>query len=202
MIGTMNIDLFHTGQSEAGLVCEGVFKTPVSGVILDAQTLNLTLEFSDGDTYHLNIPVAETHREKLLFAHRMYVGFIEDGLLMDSHEVPLLYLNDPYGGEFGQDSPLAKPKRSILAFDQFMKRCQFAQAIHRDNLGDEDSAGSVLHGIDPKSLEYSPALMRQMQMAPVSRASLDHAPQMPGPGGATRQSRPIKRPPVQKESDE
>lgn len=191
----MNIDLFHTGHNEAGLICNGAFRVPVVGVILDAQTQELTLEFEDGETFHLNIPIEIPNIDKLLFAHRMYVGFLEQGLLTDSFEVPLLYLNDPYGSHFGQASPLAKSKRSVIAFEQFMKRCNFAQALHRDNLGDEDSARSILRGIDPHALQYSPALMRQMQMAP-AMPNAANAPQMAGlgsSGGATAQARVIRR---------
>lgn len=189
----MNIDLFHTGYNEAGLICNGSFRSPVVGVILDAQTQELTLEFEDGGTCHLNVPVEISHRDKLLFAHRMYVGFLEGGLLTDSFEVPLLYLNDPYGSEFGQASPLSRAKRSVVAFEQFMKRCNFAQALHRDNLGDEDSARSILRGIDPHALQYSPALLRQMQMNAMPRAV--NAPQMTGlgSGGASAQVRIVKK---------
>lgn len=179
----MNIDLFLTGSSEAGIVCDGPFKTPVVGVILDAQTLALTLEFPDGDTFHLNIPIEESRREKLLFAHRMYVGFLQGGMLVDAFEVPLLYLNDPYGSDFGQNSPLAKAKRSVIAFEQFMKRCSFAQGLHRDDLGNEDGARSVLRGVDPHALRYAPALARQIQMNAIPK--LENVPQMPGPGGGT-----------------
>jgi hypothetical protein len=190
----VNIDLFLTGQSEASLVCGGVFKTPLVGVILDAQTHEVTLEFGDETTEHLNIPMEEQHKEKLLFAHRLFVGYLEDGFLMDSIEVPLLYLNDPYGSQFGDKSPLSKPVRSVLAFEQFMKRCKFAQALHRDNLGDEDSAKSVLMGTDPHALKYSPTLQRQLQMnaAPKTRA----APQTPSLGGgsvATTQTKPATK---------
>ncbi len=190
----MNIDLFHTGHNEAGLVCDGSFPIPVIGIILDAQTHELTLEFDGGDTFHLNIPIELGHKEKMLFAHRMYVGYLVNGLLTDAFEVPLLYLNDPYGGEFGQTSPLAAPKRAPVAFEQFMKRCHFAQGLHRDNLGDEDTARSVLRGIDPHALQYAPALLRQLQMAAIPKAVT--APQMLGLGGAaTSQVR------VQKQSD-
>ena len=177
----MNIDLFHTGHNEAGLVCDGSFPSPVIGIILDAQTHELTLEFETGDTFHLNIPIEMGHKEKMLFAHRMYVGYLVHGLLVESFEVPLFYLNDPYGGEFGQTSPLSQPKRSVVAFEQFMKRCHFAQGLHRDNLGDEDSARSVLRGIDPHALQYAPALLRQIQMNAAPRVA--GAPQMPGLGG-------------------
>lgn len=179
----MNIDLFLTGQSEAGIVCAGVFPNPVVGIILDAQTHELTLEFPDGDTYHLNIPMEASHKEKLLFAHRMYVGFLEDRMLVDALEVPLLYLNDPYGSDFGQNTPLSKPKRSVIAFEQFMKRCNFAQGLHRDNLGDEDGARSVLRGLDPNALQYAPTLQRQLQMNIAPRTQ--NAPQTPGLGGSS-----------------
>lgn len=195
----MNIDLFLTGSSEAGIVCDAAFKTPVVGTILDAQTLALTLEFPDGDTFHLNIPVEESRREKLLFAHRMYVGFLSDGMLVDAFEVPLLYLNDPYGSEFGQNSPLAKAKRSVIAFEQFMKRCSFAQGLHRDDLGNEDGARSVLRGVDPHALRYAPALARQIQMNAIPK--LENVPQMPGPGGSTTTYQ-VQVVPRKKETDE
>lgn len=178
----MNIDLFFTPQSEAALVCAGSFPSPLAGIILDAQTKELTLEFTDGSTAHLNIPMEETHKEKVLFAHRMFVGFLEAGLLTESLSVPLLYLNDPYGSQFGDQSPLSKPARSVAAFEQFMKRATFAQAVHRDNLGDEEGARSVLMGADPHNLKYSPALQRQLQLS--ATAKVKSAPQSPGLGGS------------------
>ena len=195
----MNIDLFHTGQSEAGLVCNGAFPAPIVGIILDAQTRELTLEFGDGGTYHLNIPMEDGHKEKLLFAHRMYVGYLQGGFLIDAFETPLFYLNDPYGSEFGQTTPLAKAKRSVVAFEQFMKRCHFAQAVHRDNLGDEDGARSVLRGVDPYALQYSPALLRQIQLGVSPK--VHSAPQAPGLGGASAQARP-RRPKESSDDDQ
>lgn len=180
----MNIDLFMTSHVEAGLLCDHTFKNTVVGIILDAQTRDVTLEFADGgEPLHLNIPVDMAHHEKLLFAHRMHVAFLENGLLAGSVEVPLLYLNDPYGSEFGQGSPLAKPKKSLIAFEEFMKRCAFAQSLHRDNLGDEDSARSVLRGMDPYRMNYAPALMRERQFVSVPVAG--NAPQGPALGGAS-----------------
>lgn len=188
---TMNIDLFLTPHNEAGLVCGGEFGRPVVGIILDAQTLSLTLEMGDGETFHLNIPVEETHREKLLFSQHMFIGFLDGKMLADSYEVPLLYLNDPYGSEFGQNKALSKPKRSILGFEQFMKRCVFAQALHRENLGDEDSARSVLRGVDPNHMEYTPSLMRDRQIAATPTARPQSTPAVPGLGTSARPTRPV-----------
>lgn len=195
----MNIDLFLTQHNEAGLVCAGVFNQPLAGIILDAQTSEFTLEFADGETFHLNIPMEEGHREKLLFSHRMFVGFLEDRKLADSYEVPLLYLNDPYGSDFGQNSPLSKAKRSIPAFEQFMKRCAFAQGLHRDNLGDESASRSVLQGINPNKLDYTPALARARQLEAVAVPAAQNAPSIGlGSGGATKQ---VRRTTTKKEDD-
>lgn len=181
----MNIDLFLTPHGEAGLLCDHSFKNTVVGLILDAQTRDITLEFADsGEPFHLNIPVDMVHHEKLLFAHRMHVAYLEGGLLAGSVEVPLLYLNDPYGSYFGQGSPLAKPKKSLTAFEEFMKRCAFAQSLHRDNLGDEDSARSVLRGMDPYHMTYTPSLMRERQLASSPVAGISQGPQGPALGGS------------------
>lgn len=188
----MNIDLFLTPHGEAGLVCDQSFRNTVVGIILDAQTRDVTLEFADGDEpFHLNIPVDMSHHEKLLFAHRMHVAFLEEGLLAGSVEVPLLYLNDPYGSEFGQGSPLAKPKKSLTAFEEFMKRCAFAQSLHRDNLGDEESARSVLRGMDPYHMAYTPSLIRERQLVSMPVSAHTQGPQGPALGGTGM--RPVTR---------
>lgn len=179
----MNIDLFLTATTEAGLVCDGSFAKNVVGVILDAQTHDLTLELGEGETFHLNIPMEERHREKLLFSHRMFIGFMENGQLSDASEIPLLYLNDPYGSEFGQSSPLSKAVRTIVGFEQFLKRCSFAQALHRENLGDEDMAHSVMYGLDIQNLEYTPALSRERKLAAIPAHRPGAGPQTPGLGG-------------------
>lgn len=199
----MNIDLFMTPHNEAGLVCDSSFAgRQIVGIILDAQTHDVTLEFSDmGETFHPNIPIAENHREKLLFSGGIFVGFLEGGLLAGAYEVPLLYLNDPYGSDFGQTSRLTKAKPSIVGFEQFMKRCTFAQAIHRENLGDEGMARSVLRGIDPHNLEYTPALLRQKQLAAMPAAAPATAPQVPGLGGSAA-SRQTRTSALQKKNDQ
>ncbi len=196
----MNIDLFMTGQSEAALVCAGVSNAPLAGVILDAQTKDVTLEYADGTTQHLNIPMEDQHKEKILFAHRVFVGYLDDGYLMDSIEVPLLYLNDPYGSQFGDKSPLAKPTRSVVAFEQFMKRCKFAQGLHRDDLGDEGTARSVLMGIDPHALKYSPTLQRQIELNIAPKTY--NAPAAPNFGGGSAASVQTKTRPSKKDGDD
>lgn len=186
----MNIDLFLTKHGESGLLCDRPMRRNHGGVIFDAQTQALTVEFSDMDeTLHLNIPVEEDHRELLLFSHRIHIAALEDGQIAESIQVPLLYLNDPYGSEFGQGSPMTRSRRSLIAFEQFMKRTFAAQPIHREDLGDETSAGCVLRGMNTASLSYVPQLIRQRMleasphMAPSGPSVLAPGMHPKGPGG-------------------
>lgn len=182
----MNIDLFLTRHGESGLLCDSPLGRGVAGVILDAQTLDITIEFSSGDTLHLNIPVEDEHREMLLFSHRIFIGCLNGGLIADTTEVPMMYLNDPYGGSFGEASPmLSRPRKSLIGFEQFMKRAASAQPIHRDDLGDEGSAGCVLRGMNPNALQYVPQLLRQrlMEVSPRVPQGPGVVPSLGGPSG-------------------
>ena len=211
----MNIDLFLTHHGENGLISDNGFDEPVSGVILDAETNLLTLEFSqDAEPLHLNIPIEEEYKERLLFSSKMQIGVLEDGKVSDHTEVPILYLNDPYGSNFGDVRHMGRPSRSLIHFEQFMKRCSFAQAVHRDDFGDEGTAGSVLQGVNPKALEYAPQLLRRQALeagpkigGPEIVQGLDNAPRAPGAygpkgpggmgggGGGRMVRRVIKKPP-------
>lgn len=205
----MNIDLFLSPHGESGLLCAGSFDKNPSGVIFDAQTRELTLEFEEtGETLHLNIPVEDEHKDLLLFSHKIYVSNLEEGLISESLQVPMLYLNDPYGSSFADGSPMTKGVRSLIGFEQFMKRCSFAQAVHRDNLSDESTIGSVLQGINPKTLQYIPQLVRDrmLEAAPkVGPAGPEFSvPSPDGPMGgtsSTRRRRVMKKTPP-KDSEE
>ena len=183
----MNIDLFLGPHGEAGLLCDRIPGPDVAGAIFDAQTMELTIEYAQAEEpLHLNIPVEAEYRDVLLFSHKIYIGMLKDGLIAETLIVPLLYLNDPYGSDFGQGSPLAKAKRSLIGFEQFMKRCDAAQPVHREDLGDENSAGCVLRGMDPHALEFVPQLVRQRMLETGPRAAtIASAPglHMGGSGG-------------------
>lgn len=200
----MNIDLFLAAHGESGLLCDRVPAAPVAGVIFDAQTLELTLEFAAAEEpLHLNIPVEDAYRDEMLFSHKIYIGMLKDGLIAETLLVPMLYLNDPYGSDFGQGSPIAKTRRSLIGFEQFMKRCINAQPVHREDLGDEDSIGCVLRGMDPHALEFVPQLVRQRMLETGPRAPvLINAPGMhPGGNKAPQQGMALRPKSTSKKDD-
>lgn len=213
----MNIDLFTSGHGEAGLLCTAEMPDLPAGVIFDAETMELTVEYLDFDPLHLNIPVEESLMGGVLMAKHMYIAYLINEKIQDTVMTPLMFLNDPYGGEFQGTGGLTQTTRSLMMFQEFMKRCNFAQAAHRESLENEGDIGSVLHGQSPKTLEFAPQLIRQQQMemgpqgpsgpaGPVQTVSMPGmgGPKMPGMGGGggtvRRQVQP-KRPPKKSDDD-
>lgn len=210
----MDIDLFISPYGECGLLCNQEFDNLPAGVIFDAETLELTVEFLEEAPFHLNITTEEELRERILLAKKLYIGFLRDGLIAETIEVPLLYLNDPYGSDFDGQGALVKPSNSMVAFEQFMKRSTSAQPIHREDLGNEDSRGSVLCGMDPKQMEFVPQLVRQrlMEMTPQGPAAGPSGAQIPPPmpkgpggmsmGGGSQRRMPPRQTPANKSDDD
>ena len=186
----MNIDLLMTEQGEPGLVCDGRFESAVMGVLFDAQTRALSIEFDDLTSFDTNIPVEETMAGHLLYAMAMQIGIIENGEIQDNRRVPLMLLNDPEGAP-GRDAPV-RPSRSVLAFENFLKRCVVAQPIHRDDLGDEATMDGVMSGLNKAVLQFAPHLARQRVME-ISPHLAPQGPSAPGLGPGGRASLPTVR---------
>lgn len=212
----MDIDLFLSPHGECGLLCNSDFDDLPAGVIFDAETKELTLEFLEGNPFHLNIPIEELLQDSILMSQKLYVAFLDQGFISDSIETPVLFLNDPYGGEFDNHSSIKMSTRSVINFQEFMKRCTFAQPVHRDNLDDEDTGRSILRGINPKQLQFAPQLLRQQRLEAALDGPSGPAPMGPrgpagpmpmGPGGANsgasfRTRQPPRRPPTKKSDDD
>lgn len=195
----MNIDLLWTDQKEPGLVSDGDFGHPVAGVMYDMESGQLTLEFGDADPLELNIPAASDAAESLSHTRQIQIGVIGRGMISENRQVPLMLLNDPFGG--GNAGRFASPPRqSVTAFESFMKRCVSGQPVHRDDLGDDRHAGSVLGGVNPAVLQFAPHLARQKTMeasphlAPQGPAAPGMAPGGGGGGGGMAATRRIQQP--------
>ncbi|MCM2343836.1 MAG: hypothetical protein NDJ24_04690 [Alphaproteobacteria bacterium] len=178
----MNIDLLLTTQGDAGLVCDTAAGSPVAGVMFDSDTGQLTLEYADLDPLDLNIPVDDSYIETLYYATSIQVGTIVDGEIRENRQVPILLTNDPQANS--DRARFAKPRASALAFESFLKACVKGQPIHRADLSDESSSGSVMGGMSPSILKFAPHLARQkaFEAAP-HLAPKGPAPPGLGPGG-------------------
>lgn len=177
-----------TDRGEPGLLCDDDFSAAVAGVLFDAESRQLCIEFADMDSIDLNIPVEEDYIQPMLYSQFVQIGTLRDGVLTSSRQVPVLFLNDPYGVAA---SPPPKASSSVLQFESFMKRCVAGQPIHRDDLGDEEKMDSVMSGANAAALQFAPQLARQrtMEAAPRGPAPKGPAPSSPGgPGGMSGMS--------------
>lgn len=182
----VNIDLLFTSEGEAGLVSDTELVHPVAGIMYDALTGLLALEFADTDSMELNIPVEQSAGDALLHRHDLHAGIIQKGVIADGRQVPLVLINDPFGG--GNTGAFAvRPRKSLAAFENFMKRCISGQPVHRADLGNEDKGGSILGGINPAVLEFAPHLARQRTLEASPHLAPQHAPPGLGLGGSGAQ---------------
>ena len=186
----MNIDLLMTRQGDAGLVCDGAFESPVAGVMFDAETRQITLEYANLDTTDLNIPVEDDIADALLWAMSMQIGVIEEGQIQDNRQVPLMLLNDPDGMP-GRDAPV-KPTKSVTAFEAFLKACVTGQPLHRDDLGNEEISGSVVGGINRAVLDFAPHLARQKTLEASHDLNMG-GPAVPGMGMGGGGASPLRQ---------
>ena len=188
------------------MLCSEGFDTLPAGAIFDAETMEVTIEFPQDSPFHMNITVEDQLRDRILLVRKLYMGFLENGLIADTLEVPLLDLNDPYGTQFG--GPSGPPRRAMVQFEVFMRECNAAQPLHREDLGDENASGSVLKGMDPKHLQFVPQLIRQRMMdmggpameaagpsSPIITVPHPKGPGMGGGAGTTRRMPPRRQPP-------
>lgn len=180
-----------TAQGDAGLVCDEGFESPVAGVLFDAETRQITLEYVNLDTEELNIPVEDKAAEILLWATSVQVGVIAGGQIQDNRQVPLMLLNDPDGMP-GRDLPV-KPTASVSAFELFLQACVTGQPLHRADLGNEDEAGSVMGGINRAVLQFAPHLARQRALEASHNLNMG-GPAAPGMnmGGGGGGARPLR----------
>jgi hypothetical protein len=185
----MNIDLFFNPKGECGLLCNGVFDNMPAGAIFDAETMDLTLEFLESEPFHMNIPISPNLQERMLYASKIGLGMMQGNMLVETLQLPLYVLNQPDSTSIINAPALEHPVRSIESFTNFMRQCDFAQSVHRDDPGEEGTNSSILQGKDPKQLQVSPQLVRQqsLDMGPQGPGGMEAvptaAPQAPGPKG-------------------
>jgi hypothetical protein len=206
----VNIDLLQSKEGQMAIVGDRSFDSPVAGVMFDMQTGLMSLEFADDEPLDMNIPVEHDFGAHFDLMLDIYVGSIENGAITDARRVPVMLMNDPFGG--GNTGRFAvKPGRALGAFEAFLKKCVAGQPLHRDDLGDEGSAGGVMGGINPAVLQFSPQLARQRAIEAAHRAAPVAAPSAPGfgpkgmGGGGNSTVRrtppPQQRPPVDEDDD-
>ena len=192
----MQIDLIGTPDGVIGLMGNHSFETPVSGVIFDVAERSLTLEFGKSmETLRMNIPVGEDFVDHLKTSSSIHIAAVERERMVQASQVMLVKVSvedeDFYYGEV---------QKGVLHTQNWLSKAQYAQAIHRDNLGDESSARGILYDVSPATLKYAPQLAQAL--AKEQAAAYRHVPNMAppslGPGSLPQLNvNRIPKPPTQ-----
>ncbi len=197
----MNIDLLFGKDGDACLVADKAFPCPVAAALYDSETYTLTLELSDMDSLALNIPVEVDYSVCLTHLAQLHIGILEQKQLTDVQQVPLVLLEEPFGG-VGSGTMSRQAGASVSAFEYFLRQAQTGQPIHRDDLGDEKLSHGVMSGMNSAVLQFAPQLARQRTL----EASPQAAPRGPsapglGPSGSGAGRIVTQRPPPSRGGD-
>ena len=167
----------------------------------------MSLEYTELDPLDLNIAVDDSYIETLYYATSIQIGTIIDGEIRESRQVPILLLNDPAANS--DRARFAKPRNSVVSFEYFLNACVKGQPIHRDDLGDETSSGSVMGGMSAAVMKFAPHLVRSraLEIAPMLAPKGPNAPGLNmgggGGGGSSGQINPMRgRPPPTHRGDD
>lgn len=196
----MNIDLLITPQHQVGLIASENLVKKAIGVLFDHENATLSLEYADMDHLDLNIPVEAEFHGTLDANALIQIGAIKDGKIAQAYQVPLMFLNDPYRAEAFEK--IQAPPQPLQAFYYFVKNCVLGQPVHRDDAGDESTAGCILGDAAPSSLEFAQHLARRhgMELGTHAANTMGNTPGLGlGGSGSSGTSRTYTTPPEDEE---
>ena len=181
----MKIDLLMTADNRLGVLADAPFEHGIAAAMFEAESGYIWLEYIDmAGTLDLNIPAAEEYFEPFHMAGQfgipLEMGIYTDDQIQDALQLPVAVV----GGCKGLPRLQHQTSRSVLRFEHFMKSVISGQPLHRDNLGDEDSASGIAADVSPAALALAPQLQRQRQLEAAPDAKPQIGPGAPGPGGS------------------
>lgn len=196
----MDIDLLFTDTGTAGLIADRNFIKKIAGVMLDAGSGILTLEYTDMDSLELNIPVEPEFFYILGVNSWLHVGAVKDGNIAQAYQAPLMLLGEPL------TRSTQKSANPLLAFERFIKTCTGGQPVHREDLGDETATGCVLGDAMPSSLQFAPHLAQRHALEAAPKVAPVAAPRAPGlglggGGGGGHTQHTSRRPPTDENNE-
>ena len=179
----MKIDLLMTADNRLGLLADEAFEHGIAAAMFEAESGHVWLEYTEmAGTFELNIPAAEEYFEPFRMAEQfgipLELGIYRDEKIQDAVQLPVAVV----GAKTGMPRLQRLQSRSVLRFEHFMHSVISGQPLHRDNLGDEDSASGIAADVSPAALELAPQLQRQRQLEAAPKATPQAGPSAPGLG--------------------
>lgn len=99
----MNIDLLINKTHDVGLVTTGKFESTITAVMLDHETLELSLEFGETmDSMAMNIPVGYDLIPFMRNRTKIFVIGTDKVHIHEAYDVPLVHINDAKSNDVGE----------------------------------------------------------------------------------------------------
>lgn len=173
-----------TADNRLGVLADEPFEHDIAAVMFESGSGHVWFEYMEmAGTFDLNIPVSEEYFEAFYMAGQVGIslelGIFTDKQIQDAVQLPVAIV----GTNSGLPRLQNQQSRSVLRFEHFMKSVISGQPLHRDNLGDEDSASGIASDVSPAALELAPQLQRQRQLEAAPKATPQAGPSAPGLGG-------------------
>lgn len=194
----MNIDLLMTRRNEAGLVYDQPLEFNPTHAILDYDSGYLTLYGNNQKSLWMNIPVSSETIEILIQTKGLHLGLIRSGIIEAISYVTLV-ISVAFDINVPRIEP--SPRKSAVSYEIFMRECSIGQAVHRDDLSNNNVSSSILEDLSPSVLKFAPTLANQKTMEMAYKNAPTFAPTLGMGLGGSSSSTPVNRPPIANKSN-
>lgn len=157
----MNVDLFFRNGGGICFLFDSPPEHSLHALVYDDRSHQFYLEFGmEAPNFLLNIPVHAEAGETLTDYSRAHIGLIENGAVKEALNMPVLHMAEHM---VEQNNENVQGGRDVTGLHDILHNCHFAQAVHREDIGDEEQANSILGEVQPNLVAFSPAMQRAMK---------------------------------------
>ena len=157
----MNVDLFFRNGGGICFLFDSAPEHSLKALVYDDRAHQFYLEFGmDAPNFLLNIPVHAEAAESLADYTRAHIGLIKDGVVKEALNMPVLHMAG-HMANMNEQNPSGG--RDVTGLHDILNNCHFAQAVHREDIADEEGANSILGEVQPNLVAFSPILQKAMK---------------------------------------
>lgn len=171
ILAFMNVDLFFRNGGGLCFLFDAAPEFPLQALVYDDRAQQFYLEFGPkASSFLLNIAVHGDAADYMHEFSRAHVGLIDKGTIKEALNMPVLHMaaelsamnETNYGGG-----------RDVTGLHDILNNCHFAQAVHREDIGNEEQANSILGEVPPHLIAFSPAMAQALKAERVQRPSFE-----------------------------
>lgn len=157
----MNVDLFFRIGGGLCFLFDEPPEAALQALVYDDRNHQFYLEFGhEASNFLLNIPVHAEAAESLTEFVRAHVGLIDNGIIKEALNIPVLHMAEHM---MSRNQKSTAGGRDVMGLQDILSNCQFAQAVHRDDIGDEEQANSILGEVQPNLVAFSPGMQSALR---------------------------------------